>query len=554
MLSTLRNTVRRVRSRLPGTDGSLFDAYRAYNRQGLKTLGRLWPNQYAGPIWPRDVPHKRNVGAVAPFMGFGHVYYEEVIQGRMSFLEFAEKYGIVDKAMRNNGLCSFWLGPNPVLYICNTEERENIIRAGHAILSPFQDKAVLDSEALITKPTQDEWYQRDRRQLEINLSQALFRDDALNKVSRTSQQTFATLAERGEMPLFDFTLYMILDVESQIPGVLDMPDRSLAEIAWETPETVEDYKDALVAIVDYLHEGVLYDPDKRERFKNTLMRLYDESVGHNFDAIRTSNERNFFRTWFEKHLGQPFPQDKATFDALLAADPETHVNLAMDMGIVFLVGMFANTVNSFLWTVAEIEENPDVKQKMMAELDALDAETFEDKRQTLRALQYTQNVVLETVRLHPPVVVSGGKVTKGYEVTVQGRRMWIPEGTVLFADLERCNRNDPQYPRPGTFDPDNIQHVRQREGKRDLNTLQFLYTNDTFASFGGGSHKAPDSGGDGANRKCPGRIYSVILQTLLLSNLYRYYDVRMFDVGDDIPDTVITYPIKNAKLAITPRT
>lgn len=547
MLSKILNKVDAAVYELPPPAADLLVTA---NNRVLETLGPLWPGQYLGAPWPTQIPHRRASGPSAPVLGFGRRYYEDVIQDRTAFLDFVERQGIVELAEQNGGICSFRLGGSPALYISDNEHKNNFIRAGQAILSPFQDRPILASRALITKPTADPEYHRDRVAIEKNLGAAAFRERGMAGLAASAGDSLARLEARGEMSLFDFALHLILDVESRIPGILDMHATSLAELVFRSEASLAAYKDSLVAIVDYLHEGKLYPKHKSERFQAHLVELFDDCVRQNFEHIRDAPDSNVIQQWFRKHLRRPFPTRIEAFDELLAAAPEARVNLAMDMGIVFFVGMFANTVNSLIWTLWELHRHPQVEARVRAEAEAADAEALSERRSALRALQYTQDAILENVRLHPPVVISGGKVTRGYAVELDGRRTWVPKGTVLFADLARCNQDPRAFPDPYRFNPENIAVAR-----RERNTMQFLYTDEEYASFGGGSRMHPNAHDTpGASRKCPGRIYTVMIQSAILSALYGDYELEIEGGGgDDELRTVITYPIKDARVRLRAR-
>jgi len=128
-------------------------------------------------------------------------------------------------------------------------------------------------------------------------------------------------------------------------------------------------------------------------------------------------------------------------------------------------------------------------------------------------------------------------------------RMWLP----IYLG-PGCNRDPRSFRNPLSFDPVNIREARQRDGM-DSDALQFLYRGDELTSFGGGSMQSPGGDLPGGTRRCPGRIYTVVLQRAILTALYRDFDVVLErSKGREVTtQTLITQPIVEATVRLEPR-
>lgn len=111
------------------------------------------------------------------------------------------------------------------------------------------------------------------------------------------------------------------------------------------------------------------------------------------------------------------------------------------------------------------------------------------------------------------------RTIKACEIEHGGQRLVIPADTLLWLDRWQANRDPQVFPRPEVFDPGNIL-VLQKSGDQphafctsllarnryDINSFSMLNT-----------RRNP--------RKCPGRLFSVQIQGLLLRELYGHYEV-----------------------------
>ena len=96
---------------------------------------------------------------------------------------------------------------------------------------------------------------------------------------------------------------------------------------------------------------------------------------------------------------------------------------------------------------------------MVAELDELYADGQEVSFQALRAIPQLENVVKETLRLHPPLIILL-RVAQG-EFEVEG--FPIHKGDFVAASPAISNRIPEDFPDPDAFDPDRYNEPEQAD-------------------------------------------------------------------------------------------
>ncbi|XP_063223599.1 cytochrome P450 4g15-like [Bacillus rossius redtenbacheri] len=152
----------------------------------------------------------------------------------------------------------------------------------------------------------------------------------------------------------------------------------------------------------------------------------------------------------------------------------------------------------------------DVQDKVMEEMyeifgDSDRPATFNDTLQ----MKYLERVILETLRLFPPVPIIARKINKDVK-TASGYT--IPAGATCIIPQFYLHRLPEVYPDPLTFDPDNF--LPERTSKRH------------YYSF------IPFSAGP---RSCVGRKYAMLKLKVMISTLVRNYKVLADMPYDQFP-------------------
>jgi sterol 14-demethylase len=158
------------------------------------------------------------------------------------------------------------------------------------------------------------------------------------------------------------------------------------------------------------------------------------------------------------------------------------------------------------WTLIELIRHPDVYAEVIKELEDLYADGQEVSFHALRQIPRLENVLKETLRLHPPLIILM-RVAKG-EFEVEGYP--IHGGDFVAASPAISNRITEDFPNPDTFDPDRYEKPRQED----------LINRWTWIPFGAGRHR------------CVGAAFATMQIKAIFSVLLREYEFEMAQPSD----------------------
>lgn len=203
------------------------------------------------------------------------------------------------------------------------------------------------------------------------------------------------------------------------------------------------------------------------------------------------------------------PTDKGDRDMLdvlvTITDEDGNLRFSADeVTGMFISMMFAGhhtSSGTASWTLIELLRHPDVYARATTELDELYADGQEVSFHALRQIPHLENVLKETLRLHPPLIILM-RVAKG-EFEVCG--LPIHEGDLVAASPAISNRIPEDFPSPDSFDPDRYEKPRQED----------LINRWTWIPFGAGRHR------------CVGAAFATMQIKAIFSVLLREYEFEM---------------------------
>ncbi|MFC4359708.1 cytochrome P450 [Halobium salinum] len=176
---------------------------------------------------------------------------------------------------------------------------------------------------------------------------------------------------------------------------------------------------------------------------------------------------------------------------------QTERNLRDEMMTMLLAGHDTTALTlTYAWYL--LSQHPEAEEKVHAELDEVlggEVPTAADTRK----LDYLERVLLETMRLYPPVYVMF-RETKT-DVRLGGYR--VPEGAAIMLPQWVVHRSERWYDDPLEFDPD--RWLPERRSERP----QFAYF-----PFGGGP------------RHCIGRQFSLLEAKLIMGTVGQRYSLE----------------------------
>nr|XP_033478140.1 cytochrome P450 2J6-like [Epinephelus lanceolatus] len=205
--------------------------------------------------------------------------------------------------------------------------------------------------------------------------------------------------------------------------------------------------------------GLLYDsfpgvmkhmPGPHNRifsYYNTILDFINEEIKSHKKDLDHSNPRDYidaFLIEMEKH--------KETDRGF------TETNLAMCSLDLFLAGT-ETTSTTLLWALIYLIKNPEIQDKVQAEIDRVIGQTRQPSMADRPNLPYTDAVIHEVQRMGNIVPLNGLRMAAN-DTTLGG--YFIPKGTTLMPILTSVLFDNTEWETPDTFNPG---HFLDAEGK-----------------------------------------------------------------------------------------
>ncbi|WJD94898.1 cytochrome P450 [Streptomyces antimycoticus] len=452
----------------------------------------------------------------APFLGIvahhdgpsrlhGHApaFHEATVVRGEPASHYFRASGISACAEENGGLCTFWMGRKLAVYQITNEPL-----VGDDVLAPSTDaNRELFGDFMGSLPHDHPDRPRKRAVVERSLGNAKF-VERLEPAVRRYTVDYLGRAAGQPVPLDDFTLSLTAYVDSMIPGVLDLTQRPLPEYLDSA-----EYGRVVRGFFDLASDVITNDNPAAMREFDVIVPFVRDLLTDNFDALADAPRSNMIRRHFAL-WELPFTQRSVA--ALDAARIK-------ELGTV-IVATYDTTALSLMWAIGYVEVTPQVKDAVVAEARR-DTGTaagtgcpYTDPPPHASATPSVIDLaVLEAVRLggsNPSALWR--RTTEPFTLRHRGASVTLPPGTMMWLDRRQANRDPAIFPEPRSFAPANIKAIV----RSDRETVSSLLSRGRYEINSFSMVNA-----DRNPRKCPGRLFSVRMQSVVLAELYGRYAV-----------------------------
>lgn len=192
----------------------------------------------------------------------------------------------------------------------------------------------------------------------------------------------------------------------------------------------------------------------------------------------------------------------------------------------FLVAGHESSALALSWTFLLLARNPEADARLVAELQAVVGDrrpTFAD----LPRLKFTAAIIQETLRLYPPLWMTGRQAVAACEIG--GFQM--PAGSLLLTSQWAVQRDPRHFPQPDAFRPE------RWEGAETADLPRFAYF-----PFGGGP------------RVCIGQNFALMEMTLLLAAISQRFRLELGPDTEIQPWATLTlHPPSGILMSLTTR-
>jgi cytochrome P450 family 110 len=199
---------------------------------------------------------------------------------------------------------------------------------------------------------------------------------------------------------------------------------------------------------------------------------------------------------------QPQSQGEDILSLLLSAhdehgQPMTDAELRDELMTMMFAG-HETTAIALAWALYWIHYHPDVREKLLQELNSVDVANADPA--TITQLPYLNAVCSETLRIYPVVFFALPRIL---QAPMQLMGYDLPKGMTVSICIYSTHHNPDIYPEPKRFRP-------ERFLERQFSPYEYL-------PFGGG------------NRRCIGMAFALFEMKLVLANILSHYSLELLD-------------------------
>lgn len=216
---------------------------------------------------------------------------------------------------------------------------------------------------------------------------------------------------------------------------------------------------------------------------------------------------NLLQAEIDRRRGNPETMGQDVLSLMMSARDEAGQGLSdielKDQMMTLLVAGHETTATALAWALYWIHKLPEVKQKLLAELDSIDENT---DPLAIARLPYLSAVCNETLRIYPVAFIAFLRVAKT-PVEIMGQQ--FPAETMFAPAIYLTHHREDLYPDSHLFKPERF--------------LERQYSSYEFLPFGGG------------NRRCIGYALALLEMKLVLAKILSEWDLTLSSDRPSIP-------------------
>ncbi|XP_069806710.1 cholesterol 24-hydroxylase-like isoform X2 [Dendropsophus ebraccatus] len=292
---------------------------------------------------------------------------------------------------------------------------------------------------LVTDRDHDHWH-KQRRIMDPAFSRT-YLIGVMGPFNETAEKLMERLAEKADgschVGMHAMMSRVTLDVISKVAFGMEM--NSLEDDRTPFPRAISL---VMTAMVEMRNPFIRYSWEKQ-----AFIRDVQESAR----LLRKTGRECIERRRKAIQDGEEIPMDILT-QILKGADLEGDCDMEdlLDNFVTFFIAGQETTANQLSFTVMELARNPEILEKVQAEVDEVIGAKRDIDYDDLGKLQYLSQVLKEALRLYPTAPGTTRAIEE--EIVVEGVR--IPPKVSLMFNSYVMGRMEKFYPDPHVFNPD----------------------------------------------------------------------------------------------------
>ena len=418
------------------------------------------------------------------------------IVGHMNYLTSGEMYKTFLNLHRELG---------DIFYLNVLNKREVIVvRSPQALQHVLQmnNKNYIKGEELdVVRPligqglftSEGDYWRRQRRMMQpaFHRKQIALLAQVMIDTTAEMLERWGTLARSGQP----------VKIQSEMMALtMEIVTRTLFTNSLERDEidAMSDNIGLLLSIITHRGERII-DPLSKFRFQEK--KAFDDGIAKADQLV--------YRL-IEERRKSGIRQDDLLDMLLHAEDADTGEKMndrqIRDEVITMFLAGHETTAIGLSWALAQLSNHPDIWSKVKSEVDeVLRGQMPEASHFT--QLKYTQAVFQESLRLYPPLPLTGRTALE--DDVIHGYR--IPAGSQVLVNFYAAHHNPAVWINPGSFEPDRFLPENMIDRPRYA-----------YVPFGGGP------------RQCIGNNFALMEGTMALAMIAQKFDVTL------LPDVPLT--------------